>query len=45
MFAPDVGPYNLHREINTKYPQYNKYNSFPHVAYLELSAYFIGKVR
>lgn len=37
-----VGPYNLHRHINTKNPQYSKYNAFPHMAYLQLSAYFIG---
>lgn len=37
-----IGPYNLHRHINTKSPQYSRYNAFPHLAYLELSAYFIG---
>eukprot|EP01047_Picozoa_sp_COSAG01_P103342 COSAG01_NODE_32814_length_575_cov_0.539916_2_plen_139_part_00 len=37
-----VGPYNLHRHINTENPQYSKYNAFPHMAYLQLSAYFIG---
>ena len=37
-----VGPYNLQRHIDTQDPRYSKYNAFPHVAYLELSAYFIG---
>jgi hypothetical protein len=37
-----VGPYNLHRYDDKLWPKYDKPNAYPHLAYLELSSYFIA---